>query len=97
MIVFRGDNNRGQLGLVSPDEKCVRLPTKVSTFCDGRHISRLIYDSNYTYVLARKKRQRSTLRDKPGSIFTKPGSDSIYHLSCTKPGLVSTKLGSCST
>ena len=37
------------------------------------------------------------LRDKPGSIFTKPGSDSIYHLSCTKPGLVSTKLGSCST
>ena len=59
MIVFRGDNNRGQLGLVSPDEKCVRLPTKVSTFCDGRHISRLISDSNYTYVLARKKRQRS--------------------------------------
>ena len=38
-----------------------------------------------------------TLRDKPGSIFTKPASDSIYHLSCTKPGLVSTKLGSCST
>ena len=38
-----------------------------------------------------------SLRDKPGSIFTKPGSDSIYHLSCTKPGLVSTKLGSCST